>query len=295
MSLFTQIAKIKHIRAIIVIGFFTVSAMGWFAMWLYGRYYVTTDNAYINANVVQIAPRITGRVVVLNVNNNQYVKQGQPLFSLDKEAFQIAVDSAHAQVEISEAQLAKAAITSKRTEALVKRKYLSPQEGDNAMAQLKTATAQLAHAKAALRQAELNLAYTDVLAPISGWVTNVTLRVGDVVIGNQPLFALISDEEFWADANFKETEMAMIKPGQKAKIVTDLYPKHPFEGVVESISGGAGGVFSLLPPQNATGNWVKVTQRIPAHIRILNPDPHKQLRIGISATVTVNIKEQRNA
>lgn len=292
MSTFTKITNVKHIKMIIIAVFFGLSAMGWFAMWMYGRFYVSTDNAYINANVVQIAPRVTGKVVVLNVNNNQYVKQGQPLFVLDKEPFQIAVDAARAQVEMSEAQLDKASITSKRTNALVKKKYMSPQEGDNTMAQLKTATAQLEHAKAALRQAELNLTYTEVLAPTSGWVTNVTLRVGDIVIGNQALFALISNEEFWADANFKETEMSMIKTGQKAKIVTDLYPKHPFEGVVESISGGAGGVFSLLPPQNATGNWVKVTQRIPARIRILNPDPQKQLRIGISATVTVNIREK---
>ena len=114
-------------------------------------------------------------------------------------------------------------------------------------------------------------------------VTNVNANVGDIVAANQPLFALISDEKFWADANFKETQLESVKPGQTVTVVTDLYPKHTFNGVVESISGGTGAAFSLLPPQNASGNWVKITQRIPVRVRVLNPDHKFPLRIGISA------------
>ncbi len=282
----------QHFKKIAVAIFFGISALIWMGIQIYNHYYTSTDDAYINAHVVQIAPRITGKVVHLAVANNQYVKKDQPLFDIDPAPFQAAVDSAQAQVAIAEAQLANASIEAKRTAPLVKQKYLSPQTGDNTIASLKTATGNLEFAKAGLKQAQLNLAYTNLKAPVSGWVTNLTLRTGDVISANQPLFALISDEEFWADANFKETEMQDIKPGQLATVVTDLYPNHPFKGRVESISGGAGAAFSLLPPQNATGNWVKVTQRIPVRVHILKPDTNFPLRIGISATVTVNLTQK---
>ena len=285
-------AQHKHFKKIAIAIFFGFSALIWLGVQIYNHYYTSTEDAYINANVVQIAPRVTGKVVHLAITNNQYVKKDQPLFDIDPAPFQTAVDSAQAQVAIAEAQLAKAAIESQRTTPLVKQKYLSPQAGDNTLASLKTATGNLEYAKAGLAQAQLNLAYTNIKAPVSGWVTNLTLRTGDIISANQPLFALISDEEYWADANFKETEMQHIKPGQTATIVTDLYPGHTFRGRVESISGGAGSAFSLLPPQNATGNWVKVTQRIPVRVHIMNPDAKYPLRIGISATVTVNLKQQ---
>lgn len=289
MNFLRYIPKSNSFKQFMIAAFFIASGLTWFGLWLYGHYYVSTDNAYVNANVVQIASRVSGKINKLYVLNNQYVLKDQPLFDIDPEPFQIAVDSAKAQVEIAEAKLAKASVTAKRTSTLVKDKYVSSQENDNVIASFKTAIAELQYAKANLTQASLNLDYTKVTAPVSGWVTNLTLRVGDIAATNQLLFALISDEEFWVDANFKETEMAAINQGQKATIVTDLYPNHTFYGVVESISGGSGAAFSLLPPQNATGNWVKVTQRIPVRIHILNPDPEHQLRIGISATVTVNI------
>jgi membrane fusion protein (multidrug efflux system) len=104
------------------------------------------------------------------------------------------------------------------------------------------------------------------------------------------LFALISNSEFWVDANFKETELEHIHPGQLANIYVDMYPGHTFSGVVESISGGTGSAFSLLPPQNATGNWVKVAQRVPVRIRVLNPEQDFPLRIGTSASVRISLR-----
>jgi len=285
-----QLSQHKHFKKIAATVFFGLSALIWMSVQTYNHFYTSTEDAYINANVVQIAPRITGKVVHLAITNNQYVKKDQPLFDIDPAPFQTAVDSAQAQVAIAEAQLAKAAIEAKRTAPLVKQKYLSPQDGDNTIASLKTAAGNLEYAKAGLAQAQLNFAYTNIKAPVSGWVTNLTLRTGDVISANQPLFVLISDEEFWVDANFKETEMQRIQPGQLATVVTDLYPHHPFQGRVDSISGGAGSAFSLLPPQNATGNWVKVTQRIPVRVHIIQPDTRYPLRIGISATVTIKLK-----
>lgn len=286
-----QLINKKNIKIRIILGFLLVSALTWLALAINGHYHVSTDDAYINAHTVRIAPRVTGKVVKIHIKNNQFVQKGQPLFDLDPEPYQIAVDAARAQLALSEAELSNANMNEKRTLTLVEKHYVSPQGGDNVIATYKIAMAKVEANKAALRQANLNLEYTHVTAPTSGWVANVTLRVGDLVSPNQPLFALISDEEFWADANFKETEMEHIKPGQTATIVTDLYPGHSFHGVVESISGGAGAAFSLLPPQNATGNWVKVTQRIPVRIAITDPDTNYPLRIGVSAHVTVNLQD----
>lgn len=290
MNQLQQMMNSKEFKKMLIIGFFAISAVVWFSLWIYSYYYVSTDDAYINANVVQISPRITGKVITLYVANNEFVKKGDRLFDVDPEPFQLAVNSAKAELSLSEAELDNALTTQTRVLALVKKKYLSPQDGDNTIANYKTAVAKVEQAKAHLAQAILNLQYTNVTAPTSGWVSNVTLRVGDIIPANQALFALISNEEFWADANFKETEIEHIRPGQMASIITDVYPGHQFKGVVESISGGAGTAFSLLPPQNATGNWVKVTQRIPVRVRILHPDANHQLRIGISANVKVSLR-----
>lgn len=278
----------KKFKTVVLVLFIVTSFLTWLGFHLYNEFYVSTDDAYINANVVQIAPRVVGKIMHIYVNNNQYVKAGQLLFDIDKAPFQASVDSASAQVAISEAQLTKATLVAKRITSLVKQKFLSQQDNDNAITALKTATSRLQFAKAVLAQALLNLQYTKVTAPTSGWVTNFTLRAGDVVSANQPLFALISDEEFWVDANFKETQVGYIKPGFKATITTDLYPDYKFNGIVTSISNVTGTAFSLLPPQNATGNWVKVTQRIPVRIHIINPDQRHQLRVGISANVSIH-------
>ena len=291
MHFLKHFTRSKNFKKMVILIFFGMSAIVWFGFWIYRHYAVSTDNAYVNANIVQISPRITGKVVNLYVSNNQYVKKGQPLFDIDPEPFALAVNSAQAQLALSSAELDNASLAKNRILALVEKKFESAQDGDNAIANYKTAAAKVQQAKAMLDQANLNLAYTKINSPSSGWVTNVTVTVGDIVPANQPLFVLISDEVFWVDANFRETELASIKPRQAAVIVTDLYPGHPFKGIVESISGGTGAAFSLLPPQNATGNWVKITQRIPVRVRVLNPDPDFPLRIGISANVTVKLHD----
>ena len=273
----------KKLISIAVVGFILLGV----SFWLYGQFYLSTDDAYVNANVVQIAPRVTGQIVDLRIINNQFVKKGELLLALNPEPFQIAIAQAQARLAMSEADLADATISATRVLTMVKKKYQSPQEGDTAVAHLDKAKAAVALAQANLEQAKLNLSYTQVVAPTSGWIANLSLRVGTVASENQPLFALISNTEFWADANFKETDLQHIKPGQPVRIQVDMYPQHPFDGVVESISGGSGTAFSLLPPENATGNWVKVTQRVPVRVHILNPDSNYPLRIGTSATVKI--------
>ena len=270
-----------------LIAVFVVLALVAGAYWIYSEYYVSTDDAYLNANVVQIAPRVTGQVSILDVQNNQYVKEGQALFRLDPALFQVAIDQAQAQLLKDQATLDNVKVTSQRIFKLADQGVLSVQDRDNAAANLKTAQAEVALAKANLRNAQLNLQYTVVNAPTDGWVSNLTMRPQDTINANEPQFALISKDEFWVDANFKETDMTRIRVGASAKIVVDMYPKHPFKGVVESVSGGSGNAFALLPAQNATGNWVKVIQRVPVRIRVTDVDPQYPLRIGTSAEVTI--------
>jgi membrane fusion protein (multidrug efflux system) len=161
--------------------------------------------------------------------------------------------------------------------------------GDDATAKLASAAAEVKLAKAELTQAQLELQYTQIKAATDGWITNMSLREGNIATANQPLFALISSQEFWVDANFKETELQQIKPGQKAMIEVDMYPGHKFIGKVDSISAGSGTAFSLLPPQNATGNWVKITQRVPVRIHIENLSLNYPLRIGTTASVIIDL------
>jgi membrane fusion protein (multidrug efflux system) len=151
---------------------------------------------------------------------------------------------------------------------------------------------QLRAASAQLDKTTHDRARTHVTAPANGWVSNATLRPGTVVQAGTPAFAVIEDGQWWVDANFKETDLARIKPGQKATIRLDMYPGTTLDGVVESISAGSGATFSVLPPENATGNWVKVTQRFPVRIKITSsPAPDKPLRMGASATVTIDTTE----
>jgi membrane fusion protein (multidrug efflux system) len=228
-----------------------------------------------------------------------------------------AVAAAQAQVMQRQAELANAQANFRRTRRLVEQGFLSEQGGETASTQVATATAALRAAQANLEQARsalgtkgsdnatihaaaaavdqamLDLQRTHVVAPADGVVTNLTLRPGDVIQPGASLFVIISNQHFWVDANFKETELTRIRAGEQATIEVDMYPGREFHGVVESLSGGSGTAFSLLPPQNATGNWVKVTQRVPVRIRVTDPDPRWPLRVGTTATVKISLRDAR--
>ncbi len=150
------------------------------------------------------------------------------------------------------------------------------------------ASASINVAEAALAQARLSLSYTTIKAPASGMLGKIPVRPGDIVQPGQQLFPLVEDRTFWVNANYKETDLNRIQPGQSARINVDMYPDKTFHGIVESLSPASGAAFSLLPPENATGNWVKVTQRFPVRIRITNLDSHLPLRIGSSCSVEID-------
>ena len=141
--------------------------------------------------------------------------------------------------------------------------------------------------------AALDLKHTTILAPIGGTAVNVKLQPGEQVKAATPLFALVAKTRPWVEANMKETDLTWVKPGQKAEIVLDIYPDVTWQGEVESISPATGAEFAILPPQNASGNWVKVVQRLPVRVRLLPYPGEPPLRAGMTATVTIDIGRQR--
>jgi membrane fusion protein (multidrug efflux system) len=150
------------------------------------------------------------------------------------------------------------------------------------------------HAQAALDRAELNLSYTEIRAPENGIVTKVDqLQVGDYVTAGTPLFSLMSTDRVWVEANFKETELTHMRPGQEATIEIDTYPDVVFHARVDSLSPGTGLTFALLPAENATGNWVKVVQRLPVRLHLEQLNPDAPLHAGLSATVEVDTRYRR--
>lgn len=155
--------------------------------------------------------------------------------------------------------------------------------------------AHIESAEADVTLAKLNLEWSKVVAPADGYVTQFSLRAGSVVKPQQQLFPFIESNDWWVEANFKETDVDLIEPGMSAVVKVDIYGDRKFEGKVESISRGAAASFSLLPPQNTTGNWVKVTQRIPVRIRMLEQDSMHPFRLGASVTASVNTKSASKA
>jgi membrane fusion protein, multidrug efflux system len=311
--------------------------------YLTGGRYVSTDDAYVQAARVAISTDISGRVVEINVHDNDRVAAGQVLFRIDQRPFSIAVEEARAQLATVRFQIhaLKATYHQKRAEARAAEATLdyqqreferqqrlrasgtaSQQQFDQAKQAYETGQQQLVskqqdvavalaniggdpnlpleqhpmvqHAQAALDRAELNLSYTVIKAPESGIVTKVEqLQVGNYVTASTPLFSLMSTDRVWVEANFKETELTHMRPGQMAMVEIDTYPDVVIPAKVESLSPGTGLTFSLLPAENATGNWVKVVQRLPVRLSIEHFDPNAPLHAGMSATVEVDTKHSR--
>jgi membrane fusion protein, multidrug efflux system len=321
----------KHKIAVALALMALVSILGF--TYLYGRSR-STENAYINADVVNVAAQVGGRVIAVHIKDNQHVQKGDALFDIDPQPFNIALEraqadlalarqsarqdnaevaAARAQVDQAETDLANARNTYTRDKELVAQHFLSQQSLDDAQTRMQALQAALEQtrakltkalsvpvktdergdvlkAEAAIDQAKLDLEHTHVIAEQDGQISNFNLTAGSLVGVGVPLFALIADNSFHIDANYKETELPGIHPGQNVDIQIDMYPGQHFKGTVESISGGTGTAFSLLPPQNATGNWVKIAQRVPVRIKLAPTDAEHPLRIGATATVSVQLK-----
>jgi membrane fusion protein (multidrug efflux system) len=214
------------------------------------------------------------------------------------DAQRAAADSAKSQIveaeagiRVNESKLVQAQAGEQQARAGLRSAQTGPDQVTAMKARAASAEARVAQARAALQQAELNLQYATVKAPIAGIVSRKTVEVGQIVQAGQPLLALIPLENVWITANFKETQLTDMRPGQRATVRVDAYGGKEFKGHVDSIAAATGARFSLLPPENATGNYVKVVQRVPVKI-VLEPgqDPDHLLRPGMSVMPTVYLK-----
>jgi membrane fusion protein (multidrug efflux system) len=265
----------------------------------------STDDAFITGHVMSVSARVDGHVNRVDINDNQWVNEGDALVKIDPNDYQAKFELAQAVEAQAQAQADMAAVEAERTEKDFKRYQqlydanagVTQQQLDNASAAAKSAKAQLdsansrvAEAKASLEQARLNLSYTDVHAPQSGKITKKSIEAGEYIRTGQPLLAIVP-QEVWVVANFKETQLKYMKSGQPVKIRVDAHPQMIFKGHVDSIQAGTGSIFSLLPPENATGNYIKVVQRVPVKI-VFDEDPNdlKTLSPGMSVIPVVTVK-----
>ncbi len=329
-----------------------VLLLGGIYIWLSGVNIESTDDAYTDGRAVQIAPQVAGRVVSLDVTDNQFVRKGQALIHIDPRQFinsrdqnQGALDTAKAQLagqklgaeiakknfpaalQAAQADLASAQANLAQRQADFARQKSLPrqattqQEVDAATATLEQAQAQVLQAQARviqaqpvqqnigqseaqvrnlsgqveqaeakLHQADLDLSHTVVRAAQDGWITKRNVEVGNYVTAGQQIFYLVSPD-IWVTANFKETQLNLMRPGQSVHITVDAFPDLDLRGHVDSIQLGSGSKFSAFPAENATGNFVKIVQRVPVKIVIDSGlDPTLPLPLGLSVTPTVTVR-----
>jgi multidrug resistance efflux pump len=262
---------------------------------LYYRYLQTpwTRDGQVRANIVGIAPRVSGPIVRMAVHDNHPVHQGDLLFEIDPEDFQAQVNLATGQVQNAEANLKQQAQNLQRQTELYRTRVNALQDFQNAQDSFEAARAQLASAKANLKLARLNLGYTKVVSPLEGYVTNMNTSSGTYVTAGNQLMALVDTSSFWIAGYFKENQLPHIRAGQKALINLMGHYGQPFEGIVQTvgwgifISDGSGSsTTSLLPSVSQTIDWVRLPQRFPVRIQVVGPTP-APLRIGQTVSVAM--------
>ncbi len=279
----------KKKKAFMIVG--VIVAVGLIAGYLYRGYaktHISTDDAFIDGNIHTISARISGNVKTVAVTDNQRVKRGDLLVEIDPPDYQSRGGAAKATLELQRASLRLAESERKRAKSLYEQDASSADRYDKVVSNYEVALAQVKLAEEQLRQAELNLGYTTVTSPADGYVTRKSVQTGNQVQAGQPLMAVVDLDSLFVVANYKETELERIRPGQEVKFTVDAYPGKILTGKVDSIMAGTGVSFSLFPSENATGNYVKVVQRIPVKI-VLVPGMDKDhiLRIGMSVEPTV--------
>ncbi|MGE0531680.1 MAG: efflux RND transporter periplasmic adaptor subunit [Hyphomonadaceae bacterium] len=256
--------------------------------------HVTTDNAYVGADVAQVTPLVGGPVREVLVEDTERVRAGDVLVRLDDSDARIALARARAQLAAAHANLDKARIDRARREDLTASGSISGEELTGARNAYSTAAANLAATEAALDQAELNLDRTIIRAPVDGVVSRRQVQVGQMVQPGAPLMVVAPLHAAYVDANFRENQLDRVHPGQPVRLTSDLYGERVvYEGRVVGFSAGTGAAFALVPAQNATGNWIKVVQRLPVRIE-LDPEQLEQhpLQVGLSMNVDVDVSNR---
>jgi membrane fusion protein (multidrug efflux system) len=333
------------VMAVLVVASGGVYGRYWY---LVGRFIESTNNAYLRADQVAMAPRVSGQVSDIYVNDNEDVAAGQALVKIDSRRYEMTVRQAKATVDAREADVAKseadlrqqdaviaqaaadvetarvnsdlAQKENDRSAALAVRGFATQQKNEqteSALAQARStvnlkqaaldaarqqvatlkaelaqAEAQLAGAKESLSQAEIDLSDTVVRSPIAGRVGDRTVQLGQFAQPGTKLLTVVPTGQIYLVANFKETQVEKMRPGQPAEISVDAYPNLPLRGTVESFAPGTGAQFALLPPENATGNFTKIVQRVPVRIRLAAPENAAPAFVpGLSIEVSVNTKQ----
>ena len=336
-------ARTRLLRWLLLVGVPICVAVGGVIVWQQGGRIVSTENAYVKADIAQIAPEVAGRVIEVAIRDHEHVKVGQPLVHLDPAPYRLALAGAEAELDLARQQVetARAVWHETRSElgevesrasyfakqlqrqqslagaGVVSATRLEEAQNDASVArerlnvvrrrlermlaslggdpEIPTDEHPMVRDKLAARdRAKLDLDRTVLIAPVAGVAVNVKLQVGEQVKAATPLFVIVADSRPWVEANLKETTLTHVKVGQKAKVVLDVYPDYVWDGVVQSISPAAGSEFAILPPQNASGNWVKVVQRLPVKIRLLPHEGEPTLRAGMTATVDIDTMRQRD-
>ena len=326
-----------------------LAGAGWYGYgwWTDGRFLISTDDAYIEADIAIVSPKVAGYVEKVNVVENQQVKAGDPLVTLDGRDYQIALErttnaiesarlavkridaqivgaeaalkQAEAQRGALEAALRGAEITERRAGELASKSIGTAADLDNARVALDQARANLVAGEASVASAEANIGllraqrdealnsiraqelardqaqrdldFTVLKAPYDGVIGNLAVQTGDLVSAGKRLAALVPLTELYVEANFKETQIGNLEPGSKVRVHVDAFEEHDLVGTVTSLAPASGSVFSMLPAENATGNFTKVVQRVP--VRIALPEEalaQGRLRAGLSVVVDVDTR-----
>ncbi|AZE49757.1 Multidrug efflux system EmrAB-OMF, membrane fusion component EmrA [Pseudomonas chlororaphis] len=322
--------------ALIVLG-----GLGGFAWYeLYGRWNEGTDDAYVNGNVVEITPLVTGTVASIGADDGDLVHEGQVLINFDPNDAEVGLQSAEAnlartvrqvrglysnvdgmraQVAAQKAEVQKAQDNFSRRRTLASSGAISQEELSHARDDLTSAQNALANAQqqlnttnalvddtvvsnhpdvqaaaAQLRQAYLTNARSTLIAPVTGYVAKRTVQLGQRVQPGTALMAVIPLDQLWIDANFKETQLRDMRIGQPVDIEADIYGSDvKYSGTIDSLGAGTGSAFALLPAQNATGNWIKIVQRVPVRIHVNAEELARHpLRVGLSTVVNVDLHDQ---
>ncbi|MDB5363027.1 MAG: HlyD family secretion protein [Rhodospirillales bacterium] len=329
-------------------GLLMLGAAGYFGWdyWTVGRFQVSTDDAYVQADNTTVAPKVSGYLDRVLVGDNERVKAGQVLAHIDDRDYRTALDQSKADVAAAEADIASKRASLETQQSIIDaakatiavdqanqtfaeqddRRYASlastgagsvqnaqqaasriavarasvardtaalttaVKQVDLLKADLAHAQAALAHDQAAQAQAELNLSYTTIVASVDGVVANRTLRVGQYVQAGTQLMAVVPTAEAYIVANYKETQLTDVHAGQGVEVEVDMFPGRKFHGHVDSVAPASGQEFALLPPDNATGNFTKIVQRVPVKIVLDDQSLNGLLRPGMSAVPTVNTK-----
>ena len=321
-----------------------IPLLGMAIAWFYentGRI-VSTENAYVKANITLITSNISGKVTIVAAQEHQHVKTGEVLFLIDQDRFTFALEAAEAELSaarievdglksdyrqyggelkeanerirlhkrklqrqktleskkfgrrvlMEEAQYSLAAARQHESEIREnRRKALISLRGDPDLPVENHPSVQL---KTALRdQAAKDLSNTQIVAPADGIISNISLRTGEYVKAGSAVFSLIETSNLWIEANLKETQLTYISEGQEAEFVADAYPDVKWPSQVETISPATGAEFALLPAQNASGNWVKVVQRLPVRFSVTQTEGMPSLRAGMTVTVSIDTRRER--